>query len=331
MSRRKKEEGHENHERWLVSYADFITLLFAFFVVMYAISSVNEGKYRVLSDALVAAFRNPRESVEPVQLGDLTRPSKSKSSTEFIERPRLPMPMGSVRADDSDQQESATPQDEAQASSRAQLVTIAEAIRQALQQLVDQGLVNIRDGGQYLEVEIKDSVLFPSASARLQPEAVPVLQKVAAIVRDFPNPIRVEGFTDNLPIDTLLYPSNWELSGARAASVVRLLAGEGVAPTRLSALGYGEFRPIADNGTPEGRAQNRRVVMVVLADDQTEQALEHGQSPAAPPPGPNAATGAAPAAQAPVQSPAAATPAPEPVQEPAPLDGMRIFGFDSVP
>jgi chemotaxis protein MotB len=327
MSRRKLAKEHENHERWLVSYADFITLLFAFFVVMYAISSINEGKYRVLSDALVAAFRNPREAVEPIQLGDLTRQSKAKSSLEFIERPHMPLPMASSLSEDSDQQDSVEDAESAdEARKRRDMASIAEAIKQSLQPLVDQGLVDIRSTDQWLEVEIKDSILFPSGSARLQAEAAPVLKKIAVILRDFPNAVRVEGFTDNLPINTLLYPSNWELSGARAASVVRLLSGEGIDPRRLSALGYGEFRPLADNATPEGRAQNRRVVVVVLADEETRRAV--GQ------PGSGAEADPAQGPAEPSGSHAAdgeGDGGPTPDAGPAPVNAAPTFDLEAVP
>ena len=281
MARKKKPEDHENLERWMVSYADFITLLFAFFVVMYAISSINEGKYRVLSDALVAAFREPQKRVDPIQLGEITHSSTTQSTVDIVERPRIAgMPVTIVKTTGPDMQENTAEEAMDEDSRKARnIVKIAEAVSRALQQLVDQGLVNVRSGDQWLEVEIKDSVLYPSGSARLQPEAVPILHKVAEILRPFSNPIRVEGFTDNMPIDTLMYPSNWELSGARAASVVRLFATEGIDPKRLSALGYGEFRPVATNATAEGRAQNRRVVLVVLADEALARVLD--QSPAA--------------------------------------------------
>jgi chemotaxis protein MotB len=280
MARKKRTEDHENLERWMVSYADFITLLFAFFVVMYAISSINEGKYRVLSDALVAAFRDPRKTVDPIQLGQITHSSTTNSTAEFIERPRIAgIPVTIVKTTGPDMLENTAEEamDEDRRKAR-NIIKIAEAVSRALQQLVDQGLVNVRTGDQWLEVEIKDSVLYPSGSAQLQSEAIPVLHKVAEILRPFPNPIRVEGFTDNMPINTLLYPSNWELSGARAASVVRLFVTEGIEPKRMSALGYSEFRPIATNETAAGRAQNRRVVLVVLADEALARVLD--QSPA---------------------------------------------------
>jgi chemotaxis protein MotB len=264
--RRKYEEEHPNHERWLISYADFITLLFAFFVVMYSISSINEGKYRVLSDSLMWAFRQTPKSFEPIQVG---QPAKADipPNRKFVQRPNvldtpalelLPEEKAARRGIDD----------------ASLMGTLADKLRRQLSDLMDSGLVTVRFNHLWLEVEIKDSVLFRSGSAMLQPDAVPVLTAVAEVLRDYPNSVRVEGFTDDRPIDTLLYPSNWELSTARASSVVRLLAGEGVEPGRMSAQGFAEFRPVADNDTAEGRSLNRRVVLVVLADERLVNVID---------------------------------------------------------
>jgi chemotaxis protein MotB len=276
MARRRKHEEHENHERWLISYADFITLLFAFFVVMYSISSVNEGKYRVLSDALMSAFRQAPKSMEPIQIGRQTK-SEVAPNMNFVQRPNvLDTPAIAVHPPDQGEQRGA--------DGEHLMRQIADRLTHALGDLVDQGLISVRHNELWLEVEIKDSVLFPSGSAALQPGALPVLHAVARVLKDFPNSVRVEGFTDDMPINTLLYPSNWELSTGRASSVVRLLAREGIAPVRMSALGYAEFRPVAGNDTAEGRARNRRVVLVVLADDRLANVFDARSSGAAPVP-----------------------------------------------
>lgn len=277
MARKKPHEEHENHERWLVSYADFITLLFAFFVVMYAISSVNEGKYRVLSDALVAAFRSSPKSLQPIQVGSLSKAPVISTAQEDHRKPammRLPKMYisqsetleGLVRDPLMDEQYT-------EGSDLANIGKIADAVEQALESLVEKGVITITRNALWIEVEIRDSILFPSGSARLQDEARPVLEELAHILMDFPNPVRVEGYTDNVPINTIVYPSNWELSAARATSVIRLFAGTGIPPQRMVAQGYGEYRPVADNNTPEGRAKNRRVVIVVLADKEVERLL----------------------------------------------------------
>lgn len=303
MARRKKHEEHENHERWLVSYADFITLLFAFFVVMYAISSVNQGKYRVLSDSLVAAFNEPKKSFEPIQLGDMIK-SATNSSVEIISKPTLiKVPILTLHNQETDSGKLPGAGYTSSAENARDIRKIAEEVAQAMQQLVDLGLVTVSMTDLWVEVEIKDSVLFPSGSAVIRQEAVEVLTRLAGILADFTNPIRVEGFTDNVPISRL-YPSNWELSAARAASVVRLFEGRGIASTRLSAVGYGEHRPIAGNDTPEGRAKNRRVVLVVLADKEVEYLLDERLRHLAAPPS------SAPASETP------APPAPPPATRP---------------
>jgi len=279
MARKKPHDDRENHDRWLVSYADFVTLLFAFFVVMYSISSVNEGKYRVLSDSMVTAFRSAQKALSPIQVG---QPSKSpatsqlelKNGPQIAMTPVIKLPSGEQTGGDAYKVWiKKFERDNGQPPS-GDIKRMAEDVAHSLSHLVDQGLVAVRGNDLWLEIEIKDSILFSSGSAQLRPDAVPVLNQMAGVLRGFRNSVRVEGFTDNVPIRTLVYPSNWELSAARAASVVRLLAKGGIDPKRMSALGYGEHRPIADNGTPEGRSANRRVVLVVLADKDIERLVE---------------------------------------------------------
>lgn len=276
MARKKQHEEHENHERWLVSYADFITLLFAFFVVMYSVSSVNEGKYRVLSDSLTAAFRAPPHSAEPIQIGEhlqgpgIALPVQGTPSLIALPIPEQPKPkpdedfirkneMSTVDANKSAEASKAT-----SAGADTQMQQITDEIVAAMSGLIQEDLISVRRDKRWLEVEIKSSILFPSGSAELAPEAFGMLQSLAQILAKFPNPIHVEGFTDNVPIHTLQFLSNWELSAARAASVVHLFTEYGVAPGRMAAIGYSEFKPVADNSTPEGRAKNRRVVLVVM-------------------------------------------------------------------
>ncbi|MBK8162461.1 MAG: flagellar motor protein MotD [Gammaproteobacteria bacterium] len=274
MARKKKHEEHENHERWLVSYADFITLLFAFFVVMYAVSSVNAGKYRVLSDSLVAAFNEPKKSFEPIQVGEIVK-SATNASIEIVSKPTLiKVPIVTLSNQDTDKGNLPGAGFTSSPENARDIQKIADEVAEAMQKLVDMGLVAISVTDLWVEVDIKDSVLFPSGSARIRQEAIEVLTRVAAILADFSNPVRVEGFTDNVPINTPVYPSNWELSSARASSVVRLFEGHGISSTRLSAVGYGEYRPVIANDTAEGRAKNRRVVLVVLADKEVEYLLD---------------------------------------------------------
>ncbi|MEC9412904.1 MAG: flagellar motor protein MotD [Pseudomonadota bacterium] len=261
MARRNRHEEHENHERWLVSYADFITLLFAFFVVMYSISSVNEGKYRVLSDTLEAVFSEPVRSKDPIQIGEISR-----GKGEIVIEPLAPVvpetPLPEVvstfppKATDND------------------IRTINDLSKQfssALSDWIKSDDVMIKQGEDWLELEIKSRVLFESGEARLARPAIPVLGEIASILQKSANPIQVEGFTDNNPINTPRFPSNWELSAARAASVVHLLDRYGIQPDRMSAIGYGEYKPIASNDTEAGRQKNRRVVLVVLGNDMSRR------------------------------------------------------------
>jgi chemotaxis protein MotB len=302
MARKQKHEEHVNHERWLVSYADFITLLFAFFVVMYAISSVNQGKYRVLSDALVAAFRSAPKTMEPIQVGE---PSKSPASPSpsardkptVVQPPRPPLPrplspfppdtpQGRKPSPESQGKEAApqgTVQQHApadQGETAVPIQEIARQIKEALGQLEEAKLIEVRSERQRVEIELKASILFVSGSARVQPDAVPVLERIAAILTPFPNPIEVSGYTDNDPIRSFIFPSNWELSAARAASVVHLFADSGVRPERMAAIGYGEYQPVTDNDTAEGRSKNRRVILAILAEpDQLPDLQEFKPEP----------------------------------------------------
>ncbi|MCF6325191.1 MAG: flagellar motor protein MotD [Gammaproteobacteria bacterium] len=295
MARKPKHEEHENHERWLVSYADFITLLFAFFVVMYSVSSVNEGKYRVLSDAIVAAFQQSQKSLKPIQIGQSARSAQSatlefKDTANPIKVPEGPLshpsrankhegdnqedevdfsefPMANERmlkeGDSSDDDQSAVDQ---QGLSEAQLRMIANEIEAAMQPLIDRDLISVKRTKRWIEVEINTDILFTSGSAKIQLQSIPVLEALSRILAAFPNDLRVEGFTDNVAIKSTVYPSNWELSAARAASVVRLFSVHGIEPERMAAIGYGEFRPLMSNETLEGQIKNRRVMVVITAN-----------------------------------------------------------------
>lgn len=292
MSRKKHAEGHENHERWLVSYADFITLLFAFFVVMYAVSSVNEGKFRVLADSMVVAFRSPDpHSAKPIQLAEMVgsqtsqatgQPSMKKSNVAPDMRPmpsaiiqRSPRAIvmvsrdsGSNAGPSSGKAAAVLTSDTAgkEAQSDPNLVKVMQKLQAALSALIRDDMVSLRRSALWIEVEIRNNVLFASGSAIVNQDALEPLGKIAAILREISNRIQVEGFTDNRPINTPVYPSNWELSAARAANVVHVLMNNGVRPERMSAIGYGEYQPIADNSSETGRTQNRRVVLVIMGN-----------------------------------------------------------------
>ena len=273
MVRRKHAEVHVNQERWLVSYADFITLLFAFFVVMYSISQVNQSKYRVLSETFEHAFNsrqlttdttssNPIEKIiNPIQVGEpALSPDPSAIDVE---------------------QESAG---DAASTSSGQLQEISALVNERFADLINDELVSVSSNELWLQIELKDSILFASGGTDLSLQAQAIFDEIAGILKGYSNPIQVEGYTDNIPINNPRYPSNWELSSARASAIVKLLAARGVAPQRLSAVGFGEFQPVASNEHPAGRAQNRRVALMIArrkierpgapVDQQLERARE---------------------------------------------------------
>jgi chemotaxis protein MotB len=271
MARKKPHEDHVNHEAWAIPYGDLLVLLLAFFVVMYAVSSVNEGKYRVLSDSLQQAFGGAPKSLRPVQFGSQQKGSEpdSRSSAVPLRAPQVPA-ASQQRIPEPIQTRMPAPRTPGAdgAGARAErrvLEKMGQEIADALGELVDRKLVRVRNTEQALEVEIRADVLYPSGSAQLSAEAQPILDKVAEILGGFPNPIRIEGHTDSLPIRSAVFPSNWELSAARAASVVHLFVRRGLSPEHMSVAGFGEFRPAMSNDSVEGRNRNRRVIIVVLA------------------------------------------------------------------
>ena len=241
----------DSRDRWLVSYADFITLLFAFFVVMYALSTVNEGKYRQLGQAIGTAF-GVAESAEPLPIA----------------------PLGLTR--------SATARAEAAAASHRERLAEAErSLGEALAPLIAEGNARIVPNGRGVSLEIGAGFLFASGQALLREGAREALATLAAVLRDGDQPIEVEGHTDDVPIHSAQFPSNWELSAARASAVVRVLLDLGVAPVRLAAIGFGEFRPVESNGSAEGRARNRRVSITLVMPEPVaaSAALPAGRSP----------------------------------------------------
>ena len=262
MGRKKKPEEHVNHERWMVSYADFITLLFAFFVMMYSISIVNTGKFKVLSESLTAAFTDPARSLEPIQVGDLVRAPAEMQDQSFAEP--QPKPIRPVEMRQMAKLVDVDPVLLDKASK--QLDEIQARVETAMSEMIDQGAITVQRSEYWIEIEMNSSVLFESGSSILYPRVVPILTQLGRVMIDFPNHVHVEGYTDTVPINTEMFPSNWELSGSRAATVVRLFEFTGVKPDRLAAIGYGEYYPVAENTNAEGRARNRRVVAVVLAE-----------------------------------------------------------------
>lgn len=236
MSKRKHEE-HENHERWLVSYADFITLLFAFFVVMYSVSSVNEGKFRVVSESIQAALKPVVSTPVSDKVFEMGA-HKSSLVPVLHQKPILVRKIQEVL------------------SSRSRDVLFTKHVA-------------IADTDEGVLITIAESTMFESGQAELRPEALPLLEALAEVLIDqAPKEVRVQGHTDNVPIQSIQFPSNWELSTARAASVVRALSEVYGVPTGgLSASGFAEYKPLTNNTTPDGRAKNRRVELLIVMND----------------------------------------------------------------
>jgi chemotaxis protein MotB len=253
--RRRIQYDHENHDRWLISYADFITLLFAFFVVMYAISAVNEGKYRVLASSL----------------GDAFGKTSTGDDAPVPELPTVKLPP-EVKQRTLKQQQSVEEQ--------AHMTDVASTLLAAMGPLVKEGKVRVTQSQRGVSIEINANVLFEPGKAELHPHSLQVLQAVAIALKNEPFKLEVTGHTDNVQISNSTFASNWELSAMRATSVVRLLAANGISSDRLLAIGSEASHPIASNDTEDGRARNRRVELMVLSGlpDTVEEI------PLAPPP-----------------------------------------------
>jgi chemotaxis protein MotB len=258
MTRRNRLADSHNHERWLVSYSDFMTLLFGFFVVMYAISSVNEGKYRVLSQSLLEVFPQRELTIEPIQAGQPAQSSAPSAIT--FEQP----PVGAQGGKSA--QESPAPSD-------ATMQAVGATLREELAGLLPEGRFGVAGHDQWLEVNLDAAMLFASGEATLTPLAYDVVREIVARLDGLDNPITVEGYTDSVPIQSTRFPSNWELSAARAAAVARAFAAAGIDGARLAAVGYGEQHPVDTNATPEGRAANRRVTLIIPRDADAQRGL----------------------------------------------------------
>ncbi len=268
MARKKKHEEHVNAEAWAIPYGDLVTLLFALFTVMYAVSSVNEGKFRVLSDSMVAAFHGSPKTMQPINIG-------TKAAGKGGDKPLVgvtPTALMKIRNTRSTPGGDLTPRDPAVAKGfehedlPGALIRMERQVQDAMQSLIDAKMVSVRRENMWLEIEINTDILFPSGAGDFTTAAEPVLDKLAEVLKPFPNPIRVEGHTDNRPIKTAAFPSNWELSASRAASVVHQFTKAGIDPLRLEIVGFGEFHPRSPNDTVEGRNANRRVAILVLEE-----------------------------------------------------------------
>jgi len=246
MARRKQQSG-PSHERWLVSYADFITLLFAFFVVMFATSQTDNAKAQAVSESVKRALQG--ESFK----GAISLLLGGKGDLKGLGNSKVPGPGGDKRnvGDDSG-------------------VTLAELLpilSRELQQEILSGRLALRMTSRGLTISFTQTALFPSGEDEIAPDFYPTIQKIAASMNKVHNPARAEGHTDSVPIHNSRFRSNWELSAARSIALVELVTKFGVARERLSIAGYADTAPIDNNDTEEGRRKNRRVDIVILNDN----------------------------------------------------------------
>ena len=284
---KKKPQPHVNHERWLVSYADFITLLFAFFVVLYSSSQVDKRKAGRLALAIQVAF----QELGVFQTSNTKIPIKDEDAIPFenvqvveninkdTDLKRIVNPMKGTLSS---------------ASETQSLQEAQEAIRKALDPEIKRREVSMAMRREGLVVSLKEMGFFDSGSASIRPGSLDAIARLSEVLKTRPENLRIEGHTDNIPIHTPRFANNWELSTARATELIQLLITKyGIPPSHLSAAGYGEFHPVAENSTPEGRAQNRRLDVVILAPFQplpSPQPAEKQVVPApAAPPNPSAA------------------------------------------
>lgn len=256
--RRYVPDSDENHDRWLISYADLVTLLFAFFVVMYAISQVNDGKYRTLSQSLNSAFA-AREGVRLIEL-----PATDQSARMQVEIDELRAHRAAQKA-----------QERRERADKA-----AKDIQQALSALTRDGQASVTQGALGITVDLDAKFLFGPGESVLEPAARDIIGAVARVLLYTDFPLVIEGHTDNIPAGGRL-GSNWELSAVRAGAVTRVFADEGILATRLTAAGLADQRPVADNTTEEGRAKNRRV-SIRIETYSTERVIAPGQPPSGP-------------------------------------------------
>lgn len=257
--RRYVPESDENHDRWLVSYADLVTLLFAFFVVMYAISQVSESKYRVLSASLNSAF-------------------SARDGVQLIELPAVAPPRSALQIELDQVRQARAAAKEKERRERAQR-TMTE-LTQALSALTRDGQATVTDGALGITVDLDATFLFGRGDATLEPAARDVIAAVAGVLLYSDFPLVIEGHTDNVPA-TGRGMSNWSLSALRAAAVTQVFEEQGIIPARLTAAGLADQRPIAGNDGEEGRAKNRRV-SIRIETYSTDRAALNGAPANAP-------------------------------------------------
>ena len=258
--RKRKHSGPENHERWLISYADFITLLFAFFVVMFASTQTDKSRAKAVSQAVQNALSTG--SVAPKLAAILGgTPGESGKGNAMMRGP------GGQKVVKEEPKPAPTP---TPAQSPPQVTDLAASMKVLSAQLtheIDNHSVELRLEQRGLIIGLKQAAFFPSGGDTIDPSVYPIVEKVATVLNGLPNALRLEGHTDSLPINTPRFQSNWELSAARSIAMLRLLNERfSVARDRMAIVGYADTAQIDSNDTEEGRGRNRRVDIVIVSD-----------------------------------------------------------------
>jgi chemotaxis protein MotB len=266
--RRFERRKHINHERWLVSYADFITLLFAFFVVLYASSKADQKKQQQVAQAIDSAFHAlgifPDTARRDAALKNVSAISQNSRNQD-----QATIPMNIVMGEDV----------LAPAQVKEDLEHVQKQLEKMLSNQIAEHTVAIQMGKDGLVISLREAGFFSSGSATPHSASLPILQQIAASLGRTSYTVRIEGHTDDLPIHNAEFDSNWELSTARATHIARIfLASHAIPPQRLSAAGYAEFHPIASNATAEGRAENRRVDLIVAPRTRVNLAMPEGDA-----------------------------------------------------
>jgi len=266
--RRVPQRGHENHERWLVSYADFVTLLFALFVMMFSSTQSDKGTAKQVSEAV-------RQALEHGELSSAISMVLGRGKHMSIKAPPADM--------SPDAGEYQPPGKPASPPHPADLVKSMSTLQQGLAAELKKGSLQVTLENRGLVISLREAAFFASGDDAVAPDSVPVLEKIAAVVRDVPNPLRLEGYTDAMPIHNSRFHNNWELSAARGIAMLQLLSARFQIPAeRMSVAGYAENAPVDTNETAEGRGHNRRVEMVLLSAEaiKAEQRTVTNATPA---------------------------------------------------
>jgi chemotaxis protein MotB len=261
---RQREEKKPNHERWIISYADFTTLLLATFVVMYAVSTINSSKFQQMSEAFSTVFVGRHETIKDA---GMAAPHKAPFDN-------MPRPVHTPIITLDPQIKKLPPALRQRVEQQAERLNDAFTnLSTLLSGMISKGEVKVSLQSLGVVIDVNAVVLFETAKADLTPGALTLIEQIAGVLRSLGYRIQINGFTDNAQIHTAQFDSNWDLSAARAISVLKRFVVDGIDPTLLVGAGYGEYHPVASNATAEGMAQNRRVSIVAVAPFEDQDTL----------------------------------------------------------